>query len=337
LLSRYEETIRTSERDGHGRFPGSNSVLSRNGIIHRPVVDEYGQLLRKYLRETGLNVKEPEEKLNKIYLTHDVDAIAHYRNLRSVAGALLRSYKKPKEALKALKIYFASVYADPWFTFPFLLEQNNKLDKSDVDVETIAFIKPGGGKQQEDHPISNVFDKDFKELFRLLEKHNVSIGLHSSYRSAEAPDLIQKEKTILENACNKEIRAHRNHYLRSKEPADMHYLIAAGVTDDFTMGYADLAGFRLGTCRPVRWMNPETKELTPLVLHPLTLMDGTLSDGRYMNLPQNEAYNYAIRLIEQTRKYNGDLCLLWHNTSVVEGGNLYQRDLYKKIISYLSE
>ena len=33
-------------------------------------------------------------------------------------------------------------------------------------------------------------------------------------------------------------------------------MIRAGITDDFTMGYADIAGFRLGTCRSVRWINP---------------------------------------------------------------------------------
>ena len=39
----------------------------------------------------------------------------------------------------------------------------------------------------------------------------------------------------------------------------MVWLEKAGITDDFTIGYPDVAGFRLGTSRPVHWINPENK------------------------------------------------------------------------------
>lgn len=332
LISRYEETVRSSERDMYGRFPGKNSILAKNQLIDRPLVDEYGRILRDYLRELGVDIKEPKDKLNKIYLTHDVDAIAHYRNLRSLVGALARLYKSRKETVSAIKTYFGGINHDPWFTFPFLFEQNQKIKNSHTDVETIAFLKPGGGKQKEDQPISNVFSKDFRQLFDLFEKNNVSFGLHSSCQSAENLELIKEEKNILEKACNKKITLHRNHYLRSKEPQDMQALIEAGISDDFTMGYADIAGFRLGTSRAVRWINPETRELTNLNLHPLTVMEGSLEDKRYMNMSYEDAYEYCVRLIEATKMHNGDLCLLWHNTSIEKP---YYRNLYEDIRSFI--
>jgi len=82
------------------------------------------------------------------------------------------------------------------------------------------------------------------------------------------------------------------------------------------MAYADRAGFRLGTCRAVKWINPATPQLTSLTLHPLTLMDSTLNDKRYMNLPADEALRYSKSMIDEVKKHNGDLVLLWHNTSV---------------------
>ena len=112
-------------------------------------------------------------------------------------------------------------------------------------------------------------------------------------------------------------------------------LIEVGITDDFTMGYADMAGFRLGTCRPVNWINPKTKQLTSLCLHPLAIMDGSLNDKRYMNLNAHEAYEYCIRLINQVKNWNGELVLLWHNTMVEDTQKLYHRNLYKDLISYL--
>jgi len=59
------------------------------------------------------------------------------------------------------------------------------------------------------------------------------------------------------------------------------------------MGYADMAGFRLGTCRAVHWINPVKKELTSLKLHHLTIMDVTLSEKKYMYMNAHDALQYC--------------------------------------------
>jgi hypothetical protein len=101
------------------------------------------------------------------------------------------------------------------------------------------------------------------------------------------------------------------------------------------MGFADIAGFRLGTCRAVRWIDTENQKLTSLVLHPLLIMDNTLSDERYMNLKVDEAFRYCKNLIDEVKKNNGELVLLWHNNSVEKNNKQYHRELYHKIIDYL--
>ena len=47
LISRYEEMYRRSERDSYGRFPGKSSLPYRAGFLHRPIIDEYGEALRR--------------------------------------------------------------------------------------------------------------------------------------------------------------------------------------------------------------------------------------------------------------------------------------------------
>ena len=333
LISRYEETVNLS-RDNHGRFSGKESLPFKAGFLHRPIVDEYGKSLRKLLRNIGFDISEPPATLRKIYLTHDVDKLLHYRNFRSVAGAMLRL----REIKTALKTYFGGIEHDPWYTFSWVFGLNKSLqEKLGNDVcQTIAFIKSGGGKQPEDQPISNIFSKDFQAFFKLCRTENVTLGLHPSYEAGEKSELIQQEKQLLEKALGAKIHYSRHHFLRSREPRDMQTLIDAGITDDFTMGYADVAGFRLGTSRPVCWINPETKQLTSLILHPLTVMDSTLSDERYMALHENAACDYCLQLIEETKRHNGDLTLLWHNTSV-EKGVSYQRGLYERLIEYLKK
>ncbi len=105
----------------------------------------------------------------------------------------------------------------------------------------------------------------------------------------------------------------------------------------FTMGYADTVGFRLGTSRCVRWIDPRSRCVTNLRLHPLVAMDCSLSNSYYMNLTEEEATNTLLTLLAQIKKHHGEVVLLWHNTvfSPVEGG--YHPSLYQTIIEELSK
>ena len=337
LISRYEEMVRADKRDVHGRFPGKESLPYRAGLIDSPLVDEYGKLLRIQLRETGCEVPKLPKQIRKIYLTHDVDQLSHYRNFRGFLGGLLRGIKRPKEGNKAIKSYFGGLRNDPWFTSPWLFKFDNSVRQivGNDRCEPIVFIKVGGGARKEDKPFITHHIQDFQSLVMLCKKKNITFGLHSSYEAGMKPDLITDEKKHLEKVSKKTITYNRHHYLDSREPEDMQALIDAGITDDFTMGYADVAGFRLGTCRAVKWINPKTRKLTSLTLHPLTIMDGSLSDKRYMYMNAHEAYEYCIRLINMVESWNGELVLLWHNTSVEDNPQSYHRKLYQDIIKYL--
>ena len=150
--------------------------------------------------------------------------------------------------------------------------------------------------------------------------------------AGQQPREILQEIKRLEYILEEKVTWNRNHYLCSREPEDMEYLVAAGITDDFTMGYADVAGFRLGTCRAVRWIDPLKKELTSLKLHPLTVMEETLDAEQYMNLNEKEAFSVICKMLETTREYHGEAVLLWHNTAVAERDDSYQRRLYKRTL-----
>ena len=125
---------------------------------------------------------------------------------------------------------------------------------------------------------------------------------------------------------------HRSHYLRCSIDR-MQELADMGVTDDFTMMFPDQVGFRLQTTRAVRWINPRTMTLTNLVLHPLTIMDCTLSNSNYMKLNEDEAYFECQRLFEKIHQNNGEVVLLWHNTNPTS--NKYHRSLYPKLLKLL--
>jgi hypothetical protein len=191
-----------------------------------------------------------------------------------------------------------------------------------------------GGLEKADKPHYNLYGKDIRKLYSLTIAYKGKVGLHSSYQAGKAPTLIPNEKNRLEKAFRTTVQTNRHHFLAAREPEDMSVLEQTGITDDFTMGYADIAGFRLGTSRPVRWINASKQSLSTLILHPLAIMDSTLSEPKYMGLPFPEAQDYCTALIEQTRLANGELTLLWHNTSAVDGAG-YLKTLYRNLLQIL--
>lgn len=335
LISRYEELI-NQKRDKYGRLTLEDSFI-RNDVLQNPIIDEYGVLLRKYMRRVGLNPKEPQNDFNKIYLTHDVDEVWRwnnfYRAVRSCGKRIINHYGHCFESLLGMIDYkkYDSVY-----TFPWLEEKDNylknKLGKE--KVEDVYFVK-GGGMAPSDN-IYYKYEKRYRDLLEYLKNCGSTIGLHTSYSAGETPELVDSELKYLEFFGGCRITYNRNHYLDSREPDDMQSLIDAGITDDFTMGYADCVGFRLGTCRAVKWINPKTLEVTDLILHPLTIMEHTLDASFYMDLDKKDAFEICVGLIKKTKKHNGDLTLLWHNSTVSINEKGYQRELYEDILKYIA-
>ena len=298
FTSRAEELLVT-KRDEHGRFAARFSMLSEKSRLQIPRLDEYGRLILKQL-----NLPLPEAGFGHIYLTHDIDSITQYRHLRGALGGIRRG------ETKAVWASLRNIHNDPQYTFPWLLEQDAKVKKA----EPIYFVKRTPGKGY-DYPQYNLHGRDFKGLKHMLRHNNVYLGVHGSYYGSIPP--IEYSKMF------------RAHYLRC-DIDRMQRLADAGYTDDFTMGFADQAGFRLQTSRAVRWINPKTMRLTHLTLHPLIVMDNTLSQPNYMNLTEDEAYFLCERLIDKVRLHHGDLCLLWHNSNIND--TTYHRSLYEKVI-----
>ena len=335
LISRYEEYINpNTNRDTHGRYIGKLSIPAKANFIHRPIIEEYSELLRKLLSPNLANTSEKSDitlspipqQINHIYLTHDVDSITNYRRLRGLIGGILR-----RENITTILKSLININNDPAYTFPWILNQDNLLSTA----TQIYFIKATRQPSGFDRPSYNLTGKNFKYLIKEILKSspNTIFGLHASYKSGDTPDVIPDEQRLLQYAIeNQQVTTSRHHYLRSLQPEDMESLIDAHITDDYTMGYADIAGFRLGTCRAVRFINPKTKRLSSLTLHPLTMMDCTLTHENYMGLSYKESLQYAKNLIYETKKYNGDLCLLWHNTIFTEKDH---KNLYSQLINLL--
>lgn len=304
FISRAEEVI-NKQRDEHGRFAAAYSVLGEHNRLMVPTLDEYARLVIK-----AVGQPLPPSGFSHIYLTHDIDTIAHYRHLRGALGGLWRG--EWRQVLRSWR----DIEDDPAYTFPWLVEQDSRVPLA----EKIYFVKHSFGKGY-DYPQYNHRSPDAHRLRKFLEWNKVTIGWHSSYYGVGSIEQRSKRRD--------ELSVHRSHYLNCSIE-NMRKLVALGITDDYTMGFADQAGFRLQTSRAVLWIDPERMQLTELVLHPLIIMDVTLSSKNYMALDQVEATYVCQQLIDKVRMHNGDLCLLWHNTSINQTD--YHKSLYPELL-----
>lgn len=335
LLTRYEECVKREQRDPHGRFPVEQSLPMRAGFLQRPIVEEYAVLLRDLLRKQGVPVQEPPIGFSRIYLTHDVDCISTWHG---VLPALRSTIKRVALNLPEKAVPFASLChleADPIYTFPWLLELDGALaaSLSAVPVEQIYFLVGAPRGALDDEYLDS---ERFQKILHLLKSHGVTFGLHNSYQASRELTRTAAEKRRIESVVGTPITCNRCHVLASREPEDMRALADAGITDDFTMAYAGHIGFRLGTCRAVRWIDPVRRELTSLTLHPMTTMDCTLD--RYMGLPDAESALAAVTALLRTiHRYHGEVCLLWHNSAVPTNDTTYQRRLYPMVLNAVSD
>lgn len=309
FISRAEELL-DNRRDEHGRFLAKYSILGTNNRLMIPLVDEYARMLMKLLE-----IDLPKPNYTNIYLSHDIDSLAQYRHLRGAIGGILRG------EIRAVAYALRAIQHDPIYTFSWLISHDKTVDRAEV----IYFVKDTPGKGY-DYPQYKLTGIDYLQTHKLLNNSGARIGWHSSYFGAPSP-LKQQDKTI-------NYQLHRSHYLRCSID-QMQRLVDMGVKDDFTMMFADHIGFRLQTTRAVKWINPKTWQLTNLTLHPMTIMDCTLSNEQYMQLTEDEAYFLCQQLFEKIYQNAGEVILLWHNSIISKNG--YHRSLYPKLLNILRE
>lgn len=328
LLSRYDEIAKRDERDQHGRFPGKQSIPFQAGFIDRPVIDEYGRLLRSMLREVGADIPEPKKQF-RVSLTHDVDTPWIYPGIVKASAQVLKRKMRKKDGLRALAVNL-KMLRDPADTFDYMRKIDNAYrDRVNHEVDIIYFFMAGGSSAYDGR--YNVEDRRIRKLIQKLVRDGAIIGLHVSYEAGEKPWLIQREKAALEEVCGFEVKHSRHHYLRVREPEDLSFLEEAGIEHDYSMGYADVPGFRNGVAGPFRAWDHTHNRPGNVICHPLNIMDRTLSD--YLQYDVNHACQTGLNLKQKVKEYQGEFSILWHNNMFQKECRQYNEQVYCALLN----
>jgi hypothetical protein len=109
-------------------------------------------------------------------------------------------------------------------------------------------------------------------------------------------------------------RAIRQHFLLWRPGVTWRAQATAGLTEDETLGFADAVGYRAGTARSFEAFDVALGRPLDLRVRPLHVMDVTLL--QHMSIGLEKGLAIVAEMARRTRRYGGDLSVLWHNSSL---------------------
>jgi len=329
LLSRYEEYL-PNEKDKHDRYRPEQSVAAQFSFLQQPVVDEWVFHLGKIL-EQQFRIQLPGKPFHFIP-TYDIDIAWKYlhKGSKRTWGGLFKDLVALKwnEATERMAVK-AGKKKDPFDCFEWLDDIHKE-----YHLQPIYFMLLGQ---------TSAFDKNadphseaMQQLMQTLARQ-YSMGIHPSYASHKNAVILKSEIEILKETTLKPVTQSRQHYIKFTLPETYETLIAQGVSDDYSMGYASDNGFRAGTSNSFLWYNLKGENVTSLRVHPFAFMEAT--NKFYLKQSPEAAWQEWERLWYSVKNVNGTFISIWHNyilgTDKAAKGwrELYIKalDLYKKM------
>ncbi len=324
LTSRYEEYL-PYQQDIHHRFPERMSLAFREGFLQQPLVNQWACRLRALLEQRFPLIQFPKLTY-RFQPTYDVDMAWAYQYKgwqRNIAASVKElTTGNIADLTRRWQVLFKQA-EDPFFTFPYLETLHQR-----YQLQPIYFFLLG------DH---SAFDKNISHrrpaLQRLIQQlhRQYPVGIHPSYQSNGKPQQIRREVQRLKDITNDPVIRSRQHFLLLHFPQTYRDLLAAGITSDYTMGFAAETGFRAGIASPYPWYDLEQEQATALMIHPFQAMDVTLK--HYLQLSPQAAIEKVQQLIASTKSVGGTFSTIWHNSSFSYVGDWESwRQVYESIL-----
>lgn len=323
LLSRYEEYL-PHKVDDHGRFDPEQSLALQYGFLETPLVDRWALKLKDVITKKFGSLKCITPQYKQI-ATIDIDTAFLYRGLqnerqlrKTIKSAALLRIDKLAEQVQVMR----GNKQDPYDTYDYIRQTTQH-------YPLVYFILCGGESE-----FDNAIPLETEEMQTLVQKlsSNHTIGIHPSYQSYDSGELIAAEKQVLQNCIGKPVTQSRQHYLRFRLPQTMNLLVKNGITEDYSMAYSGLAGFRASTSFPFYFFDLEQNCQTELLLYPVVVMDVTLRFN--MNLTIYSALAKVDQLMQDIKQVNGHFISIWHNNNLSITDNWFAwREVFEKIHS----
>lgn len=329
LLSRYEEYL-PHTKDMYGRYAHENSLAFRKGFLHLPLINIWLEDFKKMLtvKYPTLNI---QRSIFKFVPTYDIDEAYAYKyknKLRTIGGTAIQlasgNWQQVKERLNVL----SGKSKDPYDSYQWMDELHVQHDLKPLYFFHVA---AENGKYDKNilpsHPAMQLLIKQHAEKY--------GAGIHPSWRSGDDESLLEKEIKTLENLTGKKITASRQHYIRFTLPHTFRRLIDAGITDDYSMGYGSINGFRASVASSFFWYDLEREQQTNLLLHPFCFMEANSFFEQKQSVKQ--ALEELLHYYRVVKSVDGTFINIWHNSFLgIDKRFAGWREMYEQFINQIN-
>jgi hypothetical protein len=136
--------------------------------------------------------------------------------------------------------------------------------------------------------------------------------MHPSWQSGDGDNILKEEIEWMEYISGQKITRSRQHYIRFTMPLTYRRLLQYGITQDFSMGYGSINGFRASVASSFYWYDLEKEEKTILRIFPFCFMDANAYYEQHYIAAQ--AVTELMQYYHRIRKVNGLMVTIWHNS-----------------------
>ena len=311
LISRYEEYLHQKKSDQD--FKAKSSHQTKWRILNRPIIDEWALILKNMIRKKYPALQFQDKKfLNQPII-----------NFTLKPDVPLKFFPKTKFIINAVfnkeQKYLSHIFDN--LTGLGLNEEKvmAQLDQLLHKTKAVYFIN---------------FPEDIKNK---LNYSKASKFLKGRAVGLLRPCTHDKDQSVLINGLKKlkKINAGNVNLMSQqlevlKLPTCYLQLLSAGITSDYSMGYADTLGFRAGTCTPFCWYDLQLEKITPILVKSYCINDSTL---QYLSVAEAkkaiEDYIDAVKLVD------GDFYSSWQLKSLSENAKFKKwKSVFHDMLKY---
>lgn len=324
MISRYEEW-QDFQADEHGRFELSQSILFKNKMHLRPVVDEWIELLKIKIKEKFNAVLFPPKNFRTL-ATIDVDNLFAYKHkgLSRTLGAGIKDLLRFNfKNIQRRNSVINDIEPDP-----FDIYDHFSLFCKEHKIPLIYFIlfSNSAAHDRTIDPSSEIFPITIDRV----RKHRAFVGLHPGYNSKNSELVFKKEYNAFVKAAKEKIEFTRQHYLRFNIKETPFLLMQNEINADFSMGFASGPGFRAGTSEAFFYYDFLKEESRDFILVPFCAMDGAYFV--YQNIQAEKALEDLLKLKENVRKVGGLFTTVFHERTFDEQLYPGYGEMYKQLL-----
>ncbi|MBF0547092.1 MAG: hypothetical protein HQM08_21805 [Candidatus Riflebacteria bacterium] len=311
FLTRWEEW-KYPTRTALSILDEASLFAVRQKFHERPLLDEWGLVIRKWLEITSPNWQIKQGAFN-LRITHDIDHVKYFKKSIDIIKGFARGYFIEKSLFRAAENLFTGFNSfsnfklDPYFkSFQQLLNLNKKFGAAG----TFYFM----GAER------SIVDDGYRldlppasEMWKQALDQGHRVGWHISQKAAlQKKTCIQEWERVCKIFSNLPEYS-RHHYLAWQGPVSWRFLEEIGVKEDSSLGFNEFVGFRSSTSKPYPAFDLEKDRCLSITELPLVIQDGVIFKSHRELGPEIAAKKVGI-IENRIKKVGGTLTILIHNS-----------------------